>query len=512
MKRLIAFLLGFMILLTACGSSAETVSGYTMAEVTLLEENIPDDNYGNYYEIFVYSFCDSDGDGIGDFNGVTSKLDYIRDLGYTGIWFMPITEGYSYHKYDVTDYYNVDSQFGTMEDFENLVEEAHARGIKIIIDLVVNHTSSEHPWFKSAIQSAWDGDTEGEYYDYYNFSDTALDGYSYYDGIYYEARFTYSMPDLNLDSENVRAEIEIIIEFWIGKGVDGFRLDACTSFYTGDYNKSTEFCAWLTDVAQEYNPDAFVVGEVWESDSIVKTYYEIAPETSFFAFSVSQQEGYVNMTFSNAYPANYFWSYANTVYKTANSGESIAAPFLDNHDTGRIAGSVGRDENKVKFAYGMLSLLNGTTFTYYGDEIGMVGSGDDPNKRIAMLWDNSGENLTDNPPGTTSASYAFDGVEEQYADETSILNYYKRCNNIRNAFPEIARGEMKMTYYSDMDVLIFSKTWEDSTITIVVNFSTEEKTVEMDLGELQAELAVEGNATYEDGVLTLPMYSFAIFK
>ncbi len=319
-----------------------------------------------------------------------------------------------------------------------------------------------------------------------------------------------------MDSEKVREEIANIIAFWLEKGADGFRLDACTSYYTGYDDLSADFCNWITQQALAINPDAFVVGEVWSSETTIKKYYAAAPDTAFFSFPTSQQEGYIVKTFTNSSPASYYWKFANTIVKTANTYESIAAPFLCNHDTGRICGSCARIEERVKFAYGMLSMLNGTTFTYYGDEIGMIGSGDDPNKRIGMLWDNDKTNFSDNPPGTTTSQYCFDGVAEQLADATSILNYYKQCNNVRNAFPAIARGVMERISYENDYVLIFTKTYEDETVTIVMNFSTEEQTVELEeewnLGTLQKGLVVgEETVTLEEGVLTMPMYSIAIF-
>ena len=140
---------------SACGGEPEV-------ELTFLEENIIDDNYDNYYQIFVRSYHDTDGNGIGDFNGVTEKLDYIRDMGYTGIWLMPINPSPTYHGYDVTDYYAVNPDYGTMADYENLVEKAHEKGIKVIMDLVVNHSSNQHPWFKagSAFQNGNGGDSK----------------------------------------------------------------------------------------------------------------------------------------------------------------------------------------------------------------------------------------------------------------------------------------------------------------------------------------------------------------
>ena len=216
----------FICTLTACNNDTD-------------KENIIDDNNRNWYEIFVYSFYDSDNDGIGDLNGVTSKLDYIREMGFNGIWLMPIHPSPTYHKYDVKDYYDVDEVYGTLDDLKNLVDEAHKRGIRVILDLVVNHSSSDHPWFKEACDYIREnGAPGGKYGEYYNFTKKAnATGYSLVSGTsyYYESRFWSGMPDLNLDSEQVKAEIVKIMKYWFEEyQIDGFRLDAVTSYYTGE--------------------------------------------------------------------------------------------------------------------------------------------------------------------------------------------------------------------------------------------------------------------------------------
>ena len=228
---------------TGCGGGAK-----------LLDENIIEDSYDNYYEIFVPSYCDSNGDGVGDFNGLTSKLDYIRDLGYTGIWLMPINPAASYHGYDVTDYYAVNSSFGTMQDYENLVNTAHDKGVKVIIDLVINHTSDQHPWFKSAAAG------DKTYSDYYNWSNKQQNKYTQIGNLWYESQFSSSMPDLNLKNEKVREELDKIIGFWLDKGTDGFRLDGCY-YYCGTTEDSAEVCKYINDCAVKYNPNAYIV--VW---------------------------------------------------------------------------------------------------------------------------------------------------------------------------------------------------------------------------------------------------------
>lgn len=487
----------------------------------LLEENLIDDAYDNYYEICVYSFNDTDGDGVGDLKGVTEKLDYVRDLGYTGIWLMPICPSPSYHKYNVTDYKAIDPEYGTLEDFDELLKTAHEKGIKVITDLVVNHTSSQHPWFESFRSARKNSDEKNEYYEYYNFSSTNRSGYSYLSGAegYYEARFESGMPDLNLDSEKVRAEISSIIGFWLDRGVDGFRLDACTSYYTESQRKSVEFAGWIKEEAVKHNPKAYIVGEVWSSAGVIGSYYKSGAD-SFFCFPAEGSSGYVNsavnlsVTIGNAATAaNSFYMSVETVVSMANG--YIPAPFLSNHDTGRAAGFLMRDPMRIKFAYGLLSLYSGNVFNYYGNEIGMTGSSTDPDKRVGMCW--TADTKPIYPSGVTSRDdstyYVFPSVEEQLQDENSILNYYKRCNNARNAFPALMRGRSERIEQSVEDVLVFQKTYEKETIVIAVNFAQEERTIEGEYGTLKQSLICteEGEIKSSGNKTTLPAFSIAIF-
>ncbi|MBD5631658.1 MAG: hypothetical protein HDP34_00285 [Clostridia bacterium] len=467
-------------------------------KVSLLEENLIDDNYDNYYEIFVRSFRDSDGDGVGDLNGVTEKLDYIRDLGYTGIWLMPIHPSPSYHGYDVKDYYNVNPNYGTMEDYDNLLTAAHEKGIKVIIDLVVNHTSSQHPWFTASASG------DAKYRSYYTWSSSYKEGYNKNGNSYYESWFSGDMPDLNLDNSAVRGEIENIMKFWLEKGTDGFRLDGVMYYYKTDGQKSVDFCKWIKDTAVKYNENAYIVGEAWTNRSTITDFYKSGCD-SFFCFPAAQADGYIASSVNTQSAATY-WS--SIKYVNDMAGQYIPAPFICNHDTGRAAGIMQRDPEKIKFAYGLLSMYSGNTFTYYGDEIGMIGSQNDPDKRIGMLWDKP-ENVTKAPPGVTSTEYIFDGVDKQLKDKNSILNYYKVCNNVRNAFPSIMRGTTKLLANDDPYVLAFSKTYGDETVKIVINFSTEKKTVTVD-GKLAQGICVSGSVKQGSGTLTMPKYSIAI--
>ena len=360
-----------------------------LEEIKLLGES-PDDNYRTFYEIFVYSFCDSDGDGIGDLQGVISKLDYLEELGINGIWFMPIHPSTSYHKYNVSDYYAIDPQYGTMEDFEQLLAECEKRDIHVIIDLVVNHTGSEHVWFKEAVSylqnlpaGADPSSEECKYLDYYFFSREPGKGSRPVEGTdwYYEGMFDFTMPDINLGSEATRAEIKNIMQFWIDKGVDGFRLDAAKEFYSGSVSKNVEVLSWIQTTATQLKPDCYLVAEVWENFNQIAAYYE-SGITSIFNFAFGNSDGKITKVLQGAGNESVVSTYATALQKAdtayrASNPDYIDAPFLSNHDVGRIFGFAGRDENKMKMAAAMNLFMSGSAFIYYGEETGMPGSGND---------------------------------------------------------------------------------------------------------------------------------------
>ncbi len=528
--------LSFLLPLTACGGGGAPLTGEA------LKDNIIDDQYDNYYQIFPYSFCDSDGDGVGDINGITSKLGYVRDMGYTGIWLNPINPSSSYHGYDVTDYKAVSGQLGQMEDFEAMVTKAHSLGIKVILDLVLNHSSSSHDWFTRGAYNFMLGETAENCpeVDYYNFSFSKVNGkYEQFGSIYYEAQFNAGMPDFNLDSELLREQFADIIEFWIKeKKVDGFRLDAALHFYEGNNKKSAEFTKWVKETAdaayktvhpEDPNAETFVVGEVWSGETDISDFFEGSGGASFFDFRVANNgskfvPSAINTMLHPVQPdaagaANNFYESVEKVLSLARgknaAGEEtqfVPTPFLCNHDVGRIAGVMLKDEARIKFAYGLLSLYTGSNFTYYGDEIGMTGSSNDPEKRVGMLWEKDTVGIY--PPGaanTPSKYYPFPSVEEQLADEGSILNYYKHCNLVRNAYPALMRGTPKRVENSNENVLVFTKTYKDETITIVVNFSQKAQTVK-NLGGVSFKqgICVSGEITGSGSSIRLPEFGIAI--
>ena len=481
----------------APGSSGAVLANKTekaLEQIRALGES-PDDNYRTFYEIFVYSFCDSDGDGIGDLQGVISKLDYLQELGINGIWFMPIHPSTSYHKYNVSDYYDIDPQYGTMADFEQLLAECHARDIHVIIDLVVNHTGSEHAWFKEAVsylqnlpEGAEPNPEECKYLDYYFFSKEEGKGSRPVNGTdwYYEGMFDFTMPDINLGSEATREEIKNIMQFWIDKGVDGFRLDAAKEFYTGSVGKNVEVLSWIQQTATAMKPDCYLVAEVWENFNQIAAYYE-SGITSIFNFAFGNSDGKITKVLQGAGNESVVTTYAtalekaDTAYRASNP-DYIDAPFLSNHDVGRIAGFAGRDENKMKMAAAMNLFMGGSVFIYYGEEIGMPGTGNDPSKRAPFYWNAARDNGTTNPPPECElpAEYELGSLEEQRGDADSLYNYYRQVIAIRKALPQIARGiPTAETALNTGCVSAYRKTWGDDSCIILMNISAEDAQVDL---------------------------------
>lgn len=473
----------------------------------------------NWYEVFVYSFSDSDGDGIGDFKGLLGKLDYIQDMGYTGIWLMPIMPSPSYHKYDVTDYLDVDPVYGTLDDFRAVVAGCHERGIKLIIDLVVNHSSTRHPWFLEAAEALKKGRPDHPKVSYYNFTQEAGSNFVKLPGTdwYYEEQFSGgSMPDLNLNNPDLREEIIQIMDFWLNDvGVDGFRLDAVTSFFTGKDPENIAFLRFLEEESERLKPDSYLVGECWKGLGAIADYYESGLE-SFFLFPAAQAEGYIAASIRARKPAQTYVKYLQIVQESLDG--YILAPFLSNHDTGRTVGLVqGRQAPaRVKFAHALLSLMGGHSFTYYGEEIGMVGAGEDPNKRLGMLWDQ--DEVTKKPPGVTREEYAYPGVYAQQKDPYSILNYIKKMNHQRLDMPAIARGKLAILDVTD-DTCVLSREWAGQTVIIAVNFSAKEARAvtlpgeytlldTLDVGETASDAKIAGDQT----IITLQPFGIAYLQ
>lgn len=507
------------------------------------ELNMIDDNYRNFYEIFVGSFYDSDGDGIGDINGVISKLDYINDgddktdtdLGLNGIWLMPIMPSTTYHKYDVTDYYNIDPQYGTLEDFKRLVEECHKRGIDLIIDLVFNHTSGKHPWFTEAVSylESLEEDQEPDleecpYVGYYNFTKEYNGSDTYHkvgnSNWYYEGVFWDQMPDLALGNEKVRKEIEDIAKFWLDLGVDGFRLDAAKEYYSGETKKNIEVLQWFTDYVKIVKEDAYIVGEVWEEEGNIAAYYE-SGIPSLFNFTLGMHNGLIinSVRKLGTSTAKSFGKDLLNMYERygERNPEFIDAPFLSNHDTTRISAGCVNNEDQMKMSAGVLLTLNGSPFIYYGEEIGMNSMGSkDENKRLPMEWSSvDTRGITNPPPNADEVEQKFKPLDEQIKDPLSIYHYYKRAIRIRNENPEIARGEMSIIEeLCTKNISAIKKTYEGREIIILYNMNEEEAKIPLEEAGLmnlniRGYLTVnEEEVTMSEGMVTMPKYSIVVLK
>lgn len=521
----------------AAGTQAEDVTASIPLQVI-------DDNYRTYYEVFVYSFYDSDGDGIGDLQGLIAQLDYINDgddmtdtdLGCNGIWLMPVNPSPTYHKYDVTDYYDIDAAYGTLEDFKELLAECEKRGIKVIMDLVLNHSSSQNPWFQEAcayLRELGDGEPDAAAcptFEYYHFSKEQGAGCYAVEGTdwYYEAQFWSEMPDLNLDSEALRSEIEKITEFWLDMGVGGFRLDAVKEFYTGNPQKNIEFLGWFADVVKTQKTDAYLVGEAWLEVSDYAQYYESGID-SLFNFAFADKDGIISKVVNGSPASRYGTESASLQEIFGQYNENyIDAPFYTNHDMGRSAGYYAGEnsEKQTKLAGAMNLFMSGSAFLYYGEELGMKGSGKDENKRAPMYWSKNPdkEGMCDGPADMDDFQMKFDSLEEQEQEADSIYHYYKKVIKIRNQNPEIARGEVEyLESVSGDSFCVLRKTWEGSEVVLV--FHTGEETETLDLhgvmvnGEEISEKNICGTLetgderiAAADGTVTMPGCSVLVLK
>ncbi|MBP8857870.1 MAG: DUF3459 domain-containing protein [Anaerolineaceae bacterium] len=442
-----------------------------------------------FYEIFVRSFYDSNGDGTGDFNGITEKLDYLNDgdpatttdLGVTGIWLMPIFPSPSYHGYDVTDYYTVNPQYGTVEDFKNLLAEAHKRGIRVIIDLVINHTSEQHPWFEQA------NDPTSPYHDWYIWSekDPGYPGpwsetvwHKGDNGLFYYGIFWSGMPDLNFNNPEVNEEMYEVARFWLeDMDVDGFRLDAALHIIEdGEIQANTpQTIEWLqgfTTYVHEVNSDALVLGEVWASSYTVMQYLQTDALDMAFNFDLASAiiENVIRQDAANLASAI---ELETDVYKRESAGI-----FLTNHDMDRVMSVVNLEEEKAKAAATILFTYPGTPFIYYGEEIGMTGQKPDEMIRTPMQWSNTTNAgfTSGNPWEKPSLLYQYYNVADQDLNEGSLLNHYRQLIHLRQEHPALQYGQFIKLSSSSPQVLASLRILGDEVILTILNLGDETAT------------------------------------
>lgn len=436
-----------------------------------------------FYEVFVRSFYDSDGDGIGDINGLIEKLDYLNDgdpsttddLGVTGIWLMPIMESPSYHGYDVVDYYQVDAEYGTNEDFKRLMDEAHQRGIRVIVDLVLNHTSREHEWFEDSRTP------DSDLRDWYVWSedDPGFRGpwgqrvwHRTPDGTYYGV-FWDGMPDLNLENTAVTEEMLAAAEFWLDDmGADGFRLDAIKHLVEdGAVQENTpathewmkEFHIFYKDV----NPDAFAVGEAWTSTEQVLKY---TGDEVDIAFQFDLAEDIINSS-----KVGIGSIVAKTQQEIVDSfPPNQYATFITNHDQNRVMSQLDGDEGKAKVAASILLTSPGVPFIYYGEEIGMQGSKPDENIRRPMQW--SGDSYrtgftTGTPWRAPFTDFEERNVAQQMADPDSLLNHYRALIHLRHEHDALRLGDWTQIDANPGRVYASLRQVDDQILLVLINLS-----------------------------------------
>ena len=430
-----------------------------------------------FYEVFVRSFYDQNGDGKGDLKGLTAKLDYLNDgdstthtdLGITGIWLMPIMQSPSYHGYDVTDYRTVESDYGTNADFQTFIQAAHQRGIKVIIDLVMNHTSDQNQWFA---QSA--GSTTSPYRNWYRWSNTNPGGSWYYkNGAYYYAVFGSGMPDLNYANTATKTEMFDVARFWLqDMHADGFRLDAVKYIFESntqiqDLPETFQFWQDFRSYYKSVNNDAFAVGEAWTSTPIIKKYVENNGLDFCFEFNL-----------------------ASALINAANNGDATGlenqmdnvmasylylqfGSFLTNHDQERVMTTLGSDVTKAKLAARILLSLPGIPFIYYGEEIGTVGGKPDENIRTPLQWNSSANAgfTTGTPWRAPQTDYVSKNIAIEQTDNNSLWTTYNKMIQIRQNEPALRRGSYVTLTTNSESAFVFLRQYQDKSIIVASNLS-----------------------------------------
>jgi glycosidase len=471
------------------------------------------------YQIFPYAFADSNDDGIGDLNGITENLDYLSEtLGVDCIWLTPIHPSPSYHKYDVTDFYRIDPVFGTMAHYQNLLTQAEAKGIRVLMDLVINHTSSQHPWFINASIGP-----AASYHDFYRWlTPTQLASYpnkaSWYlkNGLYYFASFWSEMPELNYENPLVREEIKKIVDFWLDQGVDGFRIDAAKHIYdvaeylpgTTTYQENINYFREFNHFVKENNPDAFVVGEVYTLGASFTSKFYQGMDSAFnfdFADKIIQA---LQSNSASGLVNNYL--NAQTLYANERT-HPIDSIFLTNHDQDRLADQAGFEMNKLKLAVQVTSTVPGITWIYYGEELGMGGSKPDNNIRQPFKW-SVVDTQYQTQSGTSLGAWGtynlnLNGVLEQVNDPTSLLNHYQHWLNVRGSNPILSQGVMLPFTSPRNDVMMYRLQLDQETVLVLHNFSNSLITLNHEINEASL---IEGEGLNENTIELSPYGSMVL--
>ena len=439
-------------------------------------------NQRTAYEIFVRSFYDSNRDGKGDFNGLNQKLDYLNDgnpntntdLGIGLVWLMPINASPSEHGYDVTDYKKVNPTYGTMNDFKTMLDSAHRRGINVIMDFVINHTSSQHPWF---VKSAANDPFYRNFYRWQTPAPTQTGPWGqqvWYpkNGSNYYALFWSEMPDLNYNYPPVKDSIFSAAKFWLKEvGVDGFRLDAVMYLYENGNTLKNDpatisFLKEFNDSCEVWKKESLLIGEVWDSPQSIALY--TGKLDMCFDFNLAASN--IN-TVTNVDPT-YGQQFLNNAQLTLDTNQY--GNFLTNHDQNRIFDELGNDINKNKLAASLYLTQPGVPFIYYGEEVAMKGSKPDQYIRTPMQWSASAYAgfTTGTPWIRVNTNFSTYNVAVMQSDSNSLWNHYRKLIHIRNAETVLQMGSVKNISSSSASVHSYQRTYANEDILVLNNISS----------------------------------------
>lgn len=505
------------------------------------------------YQIYPRSFMDSNGDGIGDLNGIILKLDYLKSLGIDVIWVSPFYKSPNDDcGYDISDYQDIMKEFGTMEDFDRLLAEVHKRGMKLIADLVINHTSDEHPWFiesRSSLDNPkrdwyiWRDGKNGEEPNNWEsiFSGSAWE-YDEATGQYYMHLFSKKQPDLNWENEEVRQALYDMVNWWLDKGIDGFRVDAISHIkkepglkdmpnpqelkYVSSFDKhmNVEGIHTLLDDLKKNTFDQYDIMTVGEANGV---------KVEDAHLWVGEQEGKFNMVFQFEHLG--LWKDQGnqglnlselkkilTKWQKGLEGVGWNALYIENHDLARIVSTLGDDQNYWKesaTALGMMCfMMQGTPFIYQGQEIGMTnvkfnqvedyqdvqstglyyskleqGMAHDDimeiiwatargNSRTPMQWSQeaNGGFTTGTPWLAVNPNYEIINVEAQEKDPHSILNFYKEMIALRKSEDVFIYGSYDLVFEEHTDIYAYTRTLDHKRVLILCNLTNKETGIELD--------------------------------
>ena len=515
---------------------------------TEVEENLHWYKDAIIYELHIKAFRDSSGDGIGDFEGLLEKLDYLEDLGVTAIWVLPFYPSpLRDDGYDIADYYSINSSYGNISQFKRLLKEAHKRNLKVITELVINHCSDQHPWFQRA-RKAPKGSPERDYFVWSDdptrykdvriiFQDFEVSNWTW-DGVaqqYYWHRFFHHQPDLNYDNPRVQEEVFKIIDYWCKLGVDGFRLDAVPYLFEREGTNGEnlpETHAYLKKLRQhvdEFFPGTVLLAEanMWPEDSA--SYFGNGDECHMNYHFPVMPRMFMALQMENRYPITDIFDQTPDIPDTCQW-----AIFLRNHDEltlemvtdeerdymykvyakdpkarinlgirHRLGPLMENNRRKIELMNCLLFSLSGTPVIYYGDEIGMGDNyylGDRDGVRTPMQWspDRNAGFSEANPqrlylPVILDPEYHYESVnvETQRRNPSSLLWFMKRIISMRKRFKAFSRGDMKFLNLDNPKVLAFTRSYGDEIILVIVNLSRYAQPAEIDLHEYKGMTPVE---------------------